>query len=159
MADENIFLLYALFLGIFITFVYDILRIVRRVFPHGGFLVSLEDLCFWVYCAAEVFLLMYRLSDGTLRWFAVFGALAGMILYRKLISPWFVKYVSMVLGKLVEIFSKVFQFLLRPAHFLLQRMGRGMKKAKGKAARSRNKMKGLMKKKLTFFLKVLKMTL
>ena len=54
MANENIFLFYALIMGIFITFVYDILRIFRRVLPHNSFWVSVEDLCFWIYCSAEV---------------------------------------------------------------------------------------------------------
>ena len=67
MVDENVFLLHSLLMGIFITFVYDLLRIFRRVAPHGQFLVSLEDLAFWVYCGGEVFLLMYRESNGTLR--------------------------------------------------------------------------------------------
>ena len=56
MANENSFLLYALLMGIFITFIYDIIRIFRRVVPHGSFLVALEDIAFWIYCAAEVFL-------------------------------------------------------------------------------------------------------
>ena len=91
MAAENEFMLYALLMGIFITFIYDILRIFRRVIPHNGFFVSLEDLFFWIYCAMEVFLLMYHESNGTLRWFAVLGAVAGMFAYKKLISPFFVK--------------------------------------------------------------------
>lgn len=98
MANENTFLLHALLMGIFITFVYDGLRILRRVIPHNSFFVSLEDLGFWIYCGAEVFLLMYHESNGTLRWFAVMGALAGMLFYKKLISPFFVKYVSLLLG-------------------------------------------------------------
>ena len=55
MASENEFLLYSLLTGIFITFVYDLLRIFRRVIPHKLIFVSLEDLAFWIYCAAEVF--------------------------------------------------------------------------------------------------------
>ena len=103
MGSENTFLLHALLLGIFITFVYDLLRIFRRVIPHGAFFVSLEDIVFWVYCGAEVFLMMYHEGDGSLRWFAVLGAAVGMFLYKKLISRWFVKYVSLGLGKALKI--------------------------------------------------------
>ena len=38
MASEKEFLLHALLMGIFITFVYDLLRIFRRVVPHKAFL-------------------------------------------------------------------------------------------------------------------------
>ncbi len=163
MANENVFLLYALVMGIFITFLYDILRIVRRVFPHGNFLVSLEDLCFWIYCAVEVFLLMYRFSDGMLRWFAVLGALSGMFLYRKLVSPVFVKYASMALGKVKEISGRVLGILFKPFGFLLRQIRHALRRMKvrmrGRWNRSRYRPKGRLKKKLTFLLKVLKMTI
>ena len=53
MAGENEFLLHALLMGIFITFLYDLLRIFRRVVPHNGFFVSMEDLACGVYCGGE----------------------------------------------------------------------------------------------------------
>lgn len=163
MASENIFLFYALLMGIFITFIYDILRIARRVFPHGSFLVSLEDLGFWIYCAAEVFMLMYRFSDGVLRWFAVLGALTGMFLYKKLVSPFFVKYVSLVLLQIKKIIGKIIGFLLKPFRFLGRKIKQFMKKiaARMKARAVRYKQRGTrtLKKKLTHLLKVLKMTI
>ncbi|MCM1187095.1 MAG: spore cortex biosynthesis protein YabQ [Lachnoclostridium sp.] len=163
MASENIFLVYALLMGIFITFIYDILRIARRVFPHGGFLVSLEDLGFWVYCATEVFMLMYRFSDGVLRWFAVLGALVGMFLYKKLVSPFFVKYVSLGLLKVKGFLGKIIGFLLKPVRFLGRKVKLCMKKAvaimRARAFRYKQRSTRTVKKKLTHLLKVLKMTI
>lgn len=162
MANENVFLLYALIMGIFITFLYDILRIFRRVIPHGDFLVSLEDIVFWIYCAAEVFLLMYHESDGTLRWFAVLGALAGMMAYRKLVSPFLVKYASLILKKALGMLGKVLRFLLRPAGFAMEKLKTSASAAAAAVARRRRRRKNRMrnyplKKKLTYLLKVLKM--
>lgn len=159
MANENAFLLYALIMGIFVTFVYDILRIMRRVFPHSGFMTSLEDLVFWVYCAAEVFLLMYQMSDGTLRWFAVLGAMVGIIVYKKLVSPWFVKYTSLALRKVVEILGRMLRFLFRPVRALLRKIGQTMRRNAARVVHRRHKVKKVFKKKLTFLLKVLKMTM
>ena len=59
MSEENVFLLYAFFSGILITSVYDILRIWRRVLPHKGLLVSLEDLAFWIFCALYILSLIH----------------------------------------------------------------------------------------------------
>ena len=118
MANENEFLLHALLMGIFITFVYDILRIFRRVISHNAFFVSLEDLGFWIYCGAEVFLLMYHESNGMLRWFAVLGALVGMMLYKKLMSPFLVKYVSLLLSKMMKIIAKILHLVFRPFEIL-----------------------------------------
>lgn len=114
---ENQFLFYSIVMGILITFVYDLLRILRRVIPHNSFFVSLEDLVFWVFCAVSVFLMMLRLSDGTLRWFAVLGALAGMFVYRKTVSGFLVKTVSGLLRGLLRIVGKLLGFLGRPFQF------------------------------------------
>ena len=145
MANENVFLLHALIMGIFITFIYDILRIFRRVVPHSRFWVSMEDISFWVYCAAKVFFLMHNESNGTLRWFAVLGACVGMFAYKKLISSFFVKYVSRGL-------QKSFGFLFKP--FIT--IG---KKAAGRLKKMIKKLWKFLKKKLTFLIKMLKMNL
>ena len=159
MASENEFLLHALSMGIFITFVYDLLRIFRRVVPHNGFFVSAEDLLFWIYCGEEVFLMMYHESDGTLRWFAVLGALVGMFLYRKLVSPSFVKYSSMTLGWVLGILGKALRILCRPFTFLLRKTAHGVKKAGRGTRRLLGRLKRRIKNRLTYFLKMLKMTL
>ena len=137
MTTETGFMLHAFYMGIYITFVYDILRTIRRVIPHKDFMVSLDDMGFWIYCAMEVFLLMYHESNGTLRWFAICGALMGMFLYLKLVSPVFIKYSSLILGKILEAVLKILGIVLWPAARVLQ---------------------GL-KKKLTMWRKVLKINL
>ena len=134
---ETDFILHAFCMGIFITFVYDILRVLRRVIPHPDFLVSIEDMGFWIYCAAKVFLMMYYESNGTLRWFAIGAALTGMFLYLKLVSPFWIKYMSLLLGKILEVLFKILRFVLKPVYRLLRRS----------------------KKQLTLLRKVLKMNL
>lgn len=159
MGSENSFLLHAFLMGVFITFVYDILRIFRRVIPHAGFFVSLEDIVFWIYCGTEVFLLMYHEGDGSLRWFAIVGALAGMLLYKKLISGLFVKYVSLALGKILEALGKVLKFLCRPLGFVGRKAGKSARKAGGKVRRFLRRIRRGIKNRLTIFLKMLKMNL
>lgn len=157
MEGENIFLLHAFLIGIVITFVYDILRIFRRIIPHASFFVSLEDLIFWIYCGAEVFLLMYHESDGTLRWFAVGGALFGMFLYKKLLSSFLVKYVSLVLKKILEMIGKVLGWLCKPFCFLGGKAGKAVRRAGGQVCKLFSKGKRAIKIRLTIFWKVLKM--
>ena len=113
-AQENLFLFYSVIMGIYITFLYDLLRIGRRVITHNGFWVSVEDLAFWIYCAMKVFYLMHAESDGTLRWFAILGALLGMFLYKKTISPFFVKYMALIFGTVFRILRRVAGILCRP---------------------------------------------
>ncbi|MCI8529405.1 MAG: hypothetical protein HFH82_09680 [Lachnospiraceae bacterium] len=157
MVSENEFLLHSLLMGIFITYVYDLLRIFRRVIPHSSFFVSLEDLIFWIYCGGEVFLMMYHESDGTLRWFAVIGALAGMVSYKKLVSPIFVKCMCFLLNKLLHILGKVIRWLCRPLGFLFGVAGNTAHKAGGRLGRSLRRVKRGLKDRLRVFVKVLRM--
>ena len=159
MENENVFLLHALLMGIFITCIYDLLRIFRFVVPHNGFFVSAEDLFFWVYCGGEVFLLMYHESDETLRWFAVLGALAGMFLYMRLLSPLFVKYVTSAIKWLIGLFRKILYFLFKPVLFMFRKTGTAAKKTGRGAFRLFGRLKRRIKNKLTYFLKTLKMTI
>lgn len=100
-------------------------------------------------------MLMYHKSDGTLRWFAVLGALAGMLLYRKLVSPYFVKYVSMALNRVLGFLGKAFSILCKPLLFA----GRKTKTAAGGVGRLLRQLGRQMKNRLTYFIKKLKMTI
>lgn len=159
MVDENIFLLHSVLIGIFITFVYDLLRILRRVISHAQIMVSLEDLAFWVYSGAEVFLLMYHESNGTLRWFAVLGALGGMFFYKKAVSPLFVKYAALLLGKILELLKRILKWLCKPFCLLGRKTGHAVHKTGGRVKGWMKKIGRGIKFRLTFFLKVFRMNL
>lgn len=106
--SENIFLLYSLLMGVLVTFVYDLFRILRRVIPHNWIFISLEDILFWMGCGVSVFLLMQRESNGMLRWFAVLGALTGMLLYRKCLGRYLVEILSRFFIRIKKILCKPF---------------------------------------------------
>lgn len=166
MVSENEFLLHSLLMGVFVTFVYDLLRIFRRVVRHGSFLVSLEDLAFWIYCGAQVFLLMYRESNGTMRWFSVIGAMTGIFAYRKLVSPLLVKYVSIALTKLLGLLFRALGWLCRPLRLLgagagraCRRAGGGMRRSTGRICHRIGRWKRALKNRLTLSVKLFKISL
>lgn len=153
MADETVFMLYSLLLGIIITFIYDLLRIFRRVIAHNIFWISVEDICFWGFCATEVFLLMYHVSNGTMRWFAVMGALAGMLVYNQTVSRFLVKYLSLVLKKILGGIRKILRIIFKPVTMAAGAAGR----TAGKAAGQGKRFCSFLKKRLTAGKKVLTM--
>lgn len=153
--SENRFLLYSLLMGIAMTFVYDIFRIFRRVWVHSRLIVSVEDALFWMVTAVSVFYLMHTQSNGKLRWFAVFGALCGMLLYKKTLSKYFVNGVSFVLKKLVGACRKVLVIIGKPFGFCAKKS----RKAGEIALCSVRRTKRVLKKRLTAFVKMLKMML
>ena len=120
MDAENLILLHSAILGIYLAFVYDSIRIFRRLVPHNVFFISLEDIVYWIYLAAEVFLLMYRESNGMLRWFAVLGAATGIFLYKKLVGRHYVHYISLLLQKILHRIQRIFKIRLKSDNKLLK---------------------------------------
>ncbi|NLL78378.1 MAG: hypothetical protein GX234_00920 [Clostridiales bacterium] len=125
------FLLRSVFLGLMITFLYDVIRIFRRVLRHGSFLVSLEDLAFWIFCSVCIFRLLYHENNGVFRWFVIMGAAAGMLFYKMTLSHFFVEYTARVICAVLEVFGKILKTLTKPARmagsFLKKQLTRAWK--------------------------------
>ena len=105
--EETLFLYHAVLLGVFVAVIYDIIRIFRRVVKHNRFFISLEDILYWVFCAWEVFYLLYKESSGVLRWFAILGIALGMFLYLISVSRFVVYFISKMINKFLHILEKI----------------------------------------------------
>lgn len=155
MSKDTLYLLQAFGVGATITFLYDWLRTLRRVIPHRQFAVSLEDLFFWIFCAMHVFLWMYRVTNGGMRWFAVIGALAGMCLYKKLFSTLFVNGTSRILEGILKVLGKVLKIFLCP----LRKIGGRINTAGERVRKKRKKILGNFKIWLKSTLRAIKIRL
>ena len=92
-------LLKAFATGVFLILVYDLLRILRRLIPHGVGIIALEDLLFWTGSAIIIFYMLYQENDGYLRGFSIGGVVAGMVLYSGILSRYVVKVSVFILEK------------------------------------------------------------
>lgn len=155
MSDDTVFLLQAIVTGVLITFGYDWLRIIRRVIPHNWLAVSLEDFLFWLICGVSVFIWMYRVTNGGMRWFAIVGAVFGMFLYKKCVSEWFVRNLSRLLSFLLKNLLLLISILLRPLH----RAWSKVEQIHYKGKRKRRKIMDNLKIRLKSHLKALKIRL
>lgn len=108
------FLIRSMLLGVTITFLYDIIRIFRRVLRHRNFWVSIEDILFWIFCSLCIFYLLYQENNGMLRWFVIMGAGAGMLLYKITVSRPFVNLTVKAAGFVLKHLGKLFRFLTKP---------------------------------------------
>jgi len=120
MEGENLFLLHSTIMGVYLAFLYDNIRIFRRVVTHNTLFVSLEDIVFWIYLGGEVFLLMYHESNGMMRWFSIVGAMAGIFLYKRLLGRYYVHYLSLVLKKIIQGIRQIFKIRLKSDGKLLK---------------------------------------
>lgn len=152
---EVVFLFHSVLLGAVITFAYDGFLILRKVFRHTAFLISLEDMFFWIACAVSVFCVLYEENNGMLRWFAVAGAAFGMLIYKKTLSPLFISCMVKVLSFVLCLVGRIFKIIMKPFGFL----GKGVVEGGRNAGRKVGKLGKYAKKKLTEYKKTLKIML
>ena len=62
--QELLFLGSSVLVGMGLFFLYDILRIFRRILPHGNIWIGVEDFLYWIIFTGVVFVLLYRENDG-----------------------------------------------------------------------------------------------
>lgn len=112
--QEAVFLGISILVGAGLFFLYDILRIFRRIVPHGNIWIGAEDFLYWMVCTIAVFVMLYQENDGMVRGFAIGGVIFGMIFYYLLLSRFVIKINVLVLKTVLGIIKKVLGFFLRP---------------------------------------------
>ena len=73
-------------LGVVLMISYDFLRLFRLLIHHGKWWMGLEDLGYWIYCAAMTFRLLFYQNDGVLRGYVIMCVFLGMCLYDAIVS-------------------------------------------------------------------------
>ncbi|MCI8428746.1 MAG: spore cortex biosynthesis protein YabQ [Lachnospiraceae bacterium] len=101
--------------GVLILVLYDLLRIFRRVVPHGVLAVALEDVLYWAGTALLIFQLLYRENDGAVRGYALFAVAVGMLFYHQTVSGWLVENIAGVL-------NWCFGILLKPVRIIWKKV-------------------------------------
>ena len=86
--------------GAWITVVYDLIRIFRRMISHGNFWIGVEDFFFWIWTSLWIFSVLYRENDGNLRMYTIVFMIFGMICYHWVIGEPVVKLVEKLLKKI-----------------------------------------------------------
>lgn len=120
--EESHFFLYSICLGFAISFLYDIIRLIRNLIPHNSFFISLEDILFWIFSSCTQFLLLYKLNNGMVRWYSIAGALLGMVFYIKSIGQYMVAFMSKLIRKTLHIVYHIFITIISPIKLILQKI-------------------------------------
>lgn len=104
---EAEFMLQALFLGMILYFMYEMIKISRIVLPHGKISMGLEDVFYWLGNTYLIFKLLFKYNYGIIRWFVILGVGVGMLICKLTLGEWFEKKVSCVLSKIISFVKKV----------------------------------------------------
>lgn len=126
--QEAVILGISVLVGAGLFLFYDILRIFRRIVPHGTIWISVEDFLYWLVCTGTVFVMLYQENDGMVRGFALGGVVLGMLLYYALLSRFVIKANVLVLKTVLGVLKKVLGFFFRPLYRVLKRIWGFVKK-------------------------------
>ena len=97
--ETAVFLLSVLH-GIGWTFLYDLLRALRRVRVHGMLAVAAEDFLYWISAGFFTFCLAFFRTDGVIRGYVAAGIFLGLVFYHFTVSSF-----------VVWIFSEIFRLI------------------------------------------------
>lgn len=104
---EVVLLLSALFIGMMYGFIYDTIRIIRRVIVHRKVLwIAIEDIVFWIVVALHSYVTFYYGTNGIMRGYIVIGIVCGAGLYRVSVGTLYLKYVTRIVKFVVKPLKK-----------------------------------------------------
>lgn len=105
-------------LGIIISFIFDIFRILRKKFKTSNFITYIEDILFWVISGFLIISAIFKFNDGELRSYLFIGIFLGIIIYimlfTKLVNNIFLKIltpVKLLLDFILSLSKKIFVFI------------------------------------------------
>ena len=110
--------------GVCMAFVYDLLRLFRRIVRHGRFAVDVEDLLYWTFCFFASFVILYYGNNGVIRFVAVFGAALGMLLYSVSIGRVFVKFSYFLINKTIGSAVRFLCRIIKKLHKVISSVNR-----------------------------------
>lgn len=122
MNHELLLFFCAMATGTGLLFIYDWIRILRRLIPHRAGVIAAGDFFFWIFCSVAIFLFLYHNNDGIIRSYAMAGMLIGMILYHFTISDCLVTVLVNVTNIPLNFIKKQLKRLL----FVIRRCKIGM---------------------------------
>ena len=80
-ADQTRLFLLALGLGFLLGIVYDLFRVVRMAFTMRRAGVFIQDVLFFLTCAAVTFVFLLAVNQGEIRGFIIAGEGLGFLIY------------------------------------------------------------------------------
>ncbi|MBQ9757432.1 MAG: spore cortex biosynthesis protein YabQ [Clostridia bacterium] len=154
---ETVFFLASFVAGVCAAFLYDILRISRRVHRPSDAVVNVEDILFMTLAAVILFCAAYLKNSGEIRWQGFIGGGLGAVLYAVIVKNRILNASTFVIRWTVEIVRRILKVVLfpvmlimkalkKPVHVVMWYTGEKIRRAKSAARRSSDKARLRIKK-------------
>ena len=146
-------------LGMETFFLYDLIRIFRRVILHNMAGEIAEDILYWIVIGYKMYVLLLTENGGGLRFYIVLGMGLGGLLYFQSIGKYLVKNVSKALVKIKYKILNIFYKGKRKVQIPVIKMKNRYQTFQKWADINRRRKILQIKKKLTHFYKMIKIVL
>lgn len=97
----------ALFMGAGMFAVYDLIRIFRRLLPHGILWISIEDLLYFAAAALWFFLRICKVNSGIIRFYILPAMGAGALVYYLLLGRPLMSHISVLILRVKKGLKKI----------------------------------------------------
>lgn len=104
---ELILLREALFMGAGMFALYDLIRIFRRLLPHGILWISIEDLLYFAAAALWFFLRICKVNSGIIRFYFLLAMGAGALAYYLLLGRPLMSHISVLILRVKKGLKKI----------------------------------------------------
>ena len=143
-------------IGIIISILFDIFRILRKSFKTTDFITYLEDIIFWILTGCIMLFSIFIFNNGEIRSYVFIGIAIGIISYMLIISRFFVKisvsiikFIKKILSYPIKLIKNIFtKIILKPTLKILKNI-HNLTKNKPKHInkhKKMNKKEGILKK-------------
>ncbi len=155
--SETVFFFFSFASGICAAFLYDILRVSRRIKRPTDAVVNIEDILFMTLAGVLLFVAAYLRNSGEIRWQGFIGWGLGAVSYATIVKnkvlnagtflvKWTVEITRRVLKVLLFPIALIMKALRRPIHIVMWYTGQKIRRAKQVAKRNGDKARLRMKK-------------
>ncbi|MBO4940694.1 MAG: spore cortex biosynthesis protein YabQ [Clostridia bacterium] len=155
--SEMVFFFFSFAAGVCAAFLYDILRVSRRIHRPTDAVVNIEDILFMTLAGVLLFVAAYLRNSGEIRWQGFIGWGIGAVSYALIVKnkllnagtflvKWMVEITRRVLKILLFPISLIMKALKRPIHIVMWYTGQKIRRAKQVAKISSDKARLRMKK-------------
>lgn len=113
LADQTVYFLFSLLFGVILSFMYDVIRVLRFIGLNKLWQIIVGDMFYFTLCAFLTVLFALPFNNGSVRYFVLFGEAVGFIVYRFTLG----EYMSVFYCFIIRVFRKIFVKSLKILEF------------------------------------------
>lgn len=112
--------LFFVLVGIILTIIFDMFRILRKGFKTSNKITYIEDIIYWIIAGIILMYSIFIFHNGETRWYIFLGIALGSVIYLKLFSNIFIKMNVKIILLLKNIAKKVALVTAYPLKLVFQ---------------------------------------